>query len=391
MTSHDDELSDWLRLLRERQRRVYHSLSSITSSTSNTNECRNIARAFAHTHTVQMFKWTSIESIPSKQRINSMEDWTNALMECGISLFHLLFFFSLFRSFSFFKLIYLLSFASSECIHVPIPSLYLSASTSMCCVLFARLRRIHKHQSPIAIDARICGSYKCTHPHTQSLAEHSGCPNFDDLASRIDIDKHQGNPGNLDFISSSSLSARACGIGHRHCNHVITNLHRYLRRSWFQFISFRLYCRIISECGYVCVSGKRLVFLYIFSVLVLLFSLTLYNYVLIPYWNWNSIDSSVNSHCVNSTSTKPCHRWIHIEYNVPYLLAHHRRGAAETILFCIIFVVWIYISLPRWLPSPPSKSVENRPANNTHGKTEGRKQKNTLHLMKWWGETVKRC
>lgn len=109
-------------------------------------------------------------------------------------------------------------------------------------------------------------------------------------------------------------------------NDVTTNLHRYLRRSWFQFFnSFRSVCTSAAAFN-VCRGSDEL-----FSLAILRFCHSVWHYT-ITYWFLIGIRAS--SHCVDSAlqSTrqpiddralfffhsfiKSRHKWIHIEWNV---------------------------------------------------------------------------
>lgn len=177
---------------------------------------------------------------------------------------------------------------------------------------------------------------------------------------------------------------------HRHCksqscHHKSPSIFASFVNSILQFISFRLYCRHIQ-----CVPGERRTFFLPiefesaiqFDIIELRIDFSL------EFEHHRSL--LANAQCVDST-LKPTRQPIDArvlfffsslfrlsepginEYTLNKTLPHRRRE--DTILFCIIFAVWIYISLP-----PHSSRVEPTDTQTIqHGKMNAgkREQKTT--------------
>lgn len=324
-------------------------------------------------------------------------------MECGNSLSHLYFFLLLFHSFSVFfffqinlsfifpfSLCYGHSLRMDVCLHVHVA---------------------HKAWTSIAIDARFSGPHKSQQPtHAHSLAVRISMVS---LLAFTNI-KVILITWLLSFLWRSSHTRRRISAippfqqHRRHCksqscHHKSPSIFASFVISILQFISFRLYCRHTQ-----CVPGDRRAFF----PAILWFCYSVWHYT-ITYWFLIGIRTSSIPPCTRTVSTR-----LYSQHDNQSMLAHYyyfffasfrlskpgineytlnetwpHRRREDTIQFCIIFAVWIYISLPphRCRTRAASNQLTHKQYNTEKwmGRKKGsRKRLSVRKTVRWNCETV---
>lgn len=180
-------------------------------------------------------------------------------------------------------------------------------------------------------------------------------------------------------------------------NDVTTNLHRYLRRSWFQFFnSFRSVCTSAAAFN-VCRGSDEL-----FSLAILRFCHSVWHYT-ITYWFLIGIRAS--SHCVDSalqSTRQPIDDralfFFSFVYQKPAQMNTHWikrcHTAAEKIQNYFVLSLPFGFTYRYRRRSHRTRAASNWHTNNTTRKNEWGKEESRKGLwVAWdrWGETVKRC